>query len=78
MNADTLSLPAGPRLPELKRRLIACDFRSFPIFRKYFQKHGKQTASARGSYSTKSLLNYDLHILVSRGTGIAYVKDAHP
>jgi hypothetical protein len=50
----------------------------FPIFRKYFQKHGKQQVRTWCRISTKGLPNYDLSIRVGRGIGIAYVKGAHP
>src|SRR2546423_13844401 len=50
----------------------------FPIFRKYFQKHGKPEADGSHSISTKSLTNYDLRWRAVRGIGIAYITGAHP
>jgi hypothetical protein len=68
---------ASDSLPKLSTQKSQLAIR-FPIFRKYFQKHGKQHARAQRGISTKGLPNYDLSIQADRGIGIAYVKGAHP
>jgi hypothetical protein len=68
----------GFSLSERKRGLIDCALTSFPIFRKYFQKHGKRKPSGLRLFLIKGLYNYDLSNRVNRGIEIAYVNSAHP
>jgi hypothetical protein len=50
----------------------------FPIFRKYFHKHGKPKGFKLDAFQVKRLTGYDLTSASFRGIEIAYLNTAHP